>query len=208
MSYYCHNPGHVRWKCRRLLRKNRRFQSSQYYKSLKSASISITTLINSSKTVICFISSYSTWVIDSRTTDHMTCNSSSFTTFQSHPSTSTITLAYGSTSCVHGLETINLNPLITLTSILSLPQFSFNLIYVTKLTCILNCSISFFFYYCLIHDLLTKMIIGIGRESGGLYILDTKMPKYVACYGVVTLFELHCHLGHPSLPLLKKLYLQ
>ena len=52
------------------------------------------------------------------------------------------------------------------------------------------------------------MIIGIGRESGGLYILDTKMPKYVACYGVVTLFELHCHMGHPSLPLLKKLYLQ
>ena len=34
------------------------------------------------------------------------------------------------------------------------------------------------------------------------------MPKSVACSGVVTPFELHCHLGHPSLSLLKKLYPQ
>ena len=42
----------------------------------------------------------------------------------------------------------------------------------------------------------------------GLYILDTKVPKYVASSGVVTSFELHCRLGHPSLFLLKKLYPQ
>ena len=34
------------------------------------------------------------------------------------------------------------------------------------------------------------------------------MPKYVACTGIVTPFELHCRLGHPSLSLLKKLYPQ
>ena len=32
------------------------------------------------------------------------------------------------------------------------------------------------------------------------------MPKSVACSGVVNPFELHCHLGPPSLSLLKKLY--
>ena len=32
------------------------------------------------------------------------------------------------------------------------------------------------------------------------------MPKFVACSGVVTPFKLHCHLGHPNLSLLKKLY--
>ena len=31
---------------------------------------------------------------------------------------------------------------------------------------------------------------------------------HVACSGVVTPFELHCHLGHHSLSLLKKLYSQ
>ena len=91
---------------------------------------------------------------------------------------------------------------------MSLPQFSFNLISMSKLTRTLNCSISFFPNHCLIQDLSTKWIIGPGREPGGLNILETKVSKSVACSGVVTSFELHCRLGHPSLPLLKKLYPQ
>ena len=78
----------------------------------------------------------------------------------------------------------------------------------SKLTCTLNCSISFYPDYCLIQDFSTKRIIGRGRESGGLYILDIEVPKSIACFGVVTPFELHCHLGHPSLSQLKKLYPQ
>ena len=158
----------------------------------------------------CLISSSSKWVIDSRATYHMIGNFSLFTTFQPHSSTSIVTLANGSTSCVFGSETIYPTPLITLTSVLSLPQLSFNLIFVSKLTITLNRSILFFPDYCLIQDLLTKQIIGKGHESGGLYILDTKVPKFtpksVACSGVLTPFELHCHLGHPYLSLLKKLY--
>ena len=97
-----------------------------------------------------FIFSSSTRVIDSRVIDHMTGNSSLFTMFQFHPSTSTVILADESTSCVLRSRTINLTPLITLISVMSLPQFSFNLITVSKLTCTLNCSISFFSNYCLI----------------------------------------------------------
>ena len=95
--------------------------------------------------------------------------------------------------------TIHPTPLITLTSVTSLPQFSFNLIYVSKLTHTLNCSISFFPDYCLIQDLLTKQIVGRGCESRGLYILEIKVSKSVACSEVVTPFELHYCLGHPSL---------
>ena len=138
----------------------------------------------------------------------MTGNSCLITTFQPHPSTSTVTLIDGLTSCVHKSGTIHPTPSITLTSILSLPQFSFNLIFVSKLTCTLNCSISFFPDYCLIQDLLTKRVIGRGRKSGGLYILETEVSTPIACSRIVTPFELHCHLGHPSLLLLKKLYLQ
>ena len=123
-------------------------------------------------------------------------NSILFTTFQPHPSTSTVSLVDGSTSCVLGSGTIHPTPLITLTYVLSLPQFSFNLVSVSKLTHTLNCNISFFHDYCFIHDLLMKQIIDGGRESGGLYILETKVPKYVACSGVVTPVELHCCLGH------------
>ena len=78
----------------------------------------------------------------------------------------------------------------------------------SKLTCTLNCRISFFLDYCLIQDLLTKQIIGRGRESRGLYILEKEVPQSVACSRVVTPFELHCCLGNPSLSLLKKLYPQ
>ena len=138
----------------------------------------------------------------------MTGNSSLFTTYQSHPSTSIVILADGSTSCVLRSGTIHPTLLITLTSVMSLPQFLFNLIYVSKLTCTLNCCISFFLDYCLIRDLSTKRIISRGRGSRGLYILETEVPKFVACPGVVTPFELHCHSSHPSLSLLKKLYPQ
>ena len=144
MCHYCHNPRHVRRNCRKLQNKNRRFQYVPFQKSLKSAYTSITILVESGKTNTCFISSSSTWVIDSGATDHITGNSSLFITFQSHPSTSTVTLADGSTSCVLGSRTIHLTPLITLTSVLNLPEFSFNLISACKLTCTLNCSISFF----------------------------------------------------------------
>ena len=141
----------------------------------------------------------------------MTGNSSLFTTFQSHPSTSIVTLPDRLTSCVLGSGTIHLTPLITLTPVMSLPQFSFNLISMSKLTRTLNCNISFSPDYCLIQDLSTKRVISKGCESGGLYILDTEVPKSGSLHarsGVVTPFKLHCRPGHPSLSLLKKLYPQ
>lgn len=52
---------------------------------------------------------------------------------------------------------------------------------------------------------MTKQIIGRGRESEVLYILDSEFPKPVACSRVTTPFETHYRLGHPSLSLLKKL---
>ena len=144
VCHYYHNPGHVCHNCKKLQNKNRRFQSVYHQKSLQFASTSINTLVESGKTNTCFIFSSSTWVIDSGATGHMTSNSSLFTTFQSHPYTSNVILAQGSTSCVLGSWTIHSTSLLTLTSVLSLPQFSFNLISVSKLTHTLNCSISFF----------------------------------------------------------------
>ena len=162
MCHYCHNPGHVCRNCRKLQNKNRRFKYVHYQKSLKSASTSITTLAELGKTNSCFLSSSSTWVIDSGAIDHISGNSSLFTKYQSHPATSTVTLTDGSTSYVLGSWTIHSTPLITLTFVMSLPQFSLNLIFVSKLTRTLYCSISFFLNHCLIQDLLTKRIIGRG----------------------------------------------
>ena len=135
----------------------------------------------------------------------MTGNSSIFSTFQSQPSPSTVTLEDGSQSCVLGSGIIVLTPSIPLTSVLSLLNFSFNLMSVSKLTRERKCYISFFLDFCLFQDLMTKQIIGRGRESGGLYILDSAVSKPIACSRVTIPFETHCRLGHPSVPLLKKL---
>ena len=90
-------------------------------------------------------------------------------------------------------------PSIPLTSVLSLPNFSFNLMYVSKLTRAPKCYISFFPDFCLFQDLMIKQIIGRGCESGGLYILDPIVLRPIACSGVTTPFETHCRLGHLSL---------
>ena len=95
-------------------------------------------------------------------------------------------------------------PSIPLTSVLSLPNFSFNLMSVIKLTQTLKCYISLFPDFCLFQDLMTKQIISRGFEFGVLYILDPTVSKPIACSGVITPFETHCRLGNPSLPLLKK----
>ena len=52
---------------------------------------------------------------------------------------------------------------------------------------------------------MTNQIIGRGRESRGLYILDLAVPRLVACFGITTPFETHCQFGYSSLQLLKKL---
>ena len=96
-------------------------------------------------------------------------------------------------------------PSIPLTPVLSLPNFSFNLMSVSKLTRALECYISFFPDFCLFQDLMTKQIIGRCREYGGLYILDPIVPRPIACSRVTTPFETHCRLCHLLLPLLKKL---
>ena len=135
----------------------------------------------------------------------MTGNSSLFSTFQSQSSPSIVTLADRSQSCVLGSGTIFPTPFIPLSFVLSLPNFSFNLVSVSKLTRALQCCVSFFPDYCLFQDLMTKQIIGRGRESGGLYILDLAVPRPITYSGVTTPFETHCRFGRPSLPLLKKL---
>ncbi|KAK2968669.1 hypothetical protein RJ640_004028 [Escallonia rubra] len=89
------------------------------------------------------------------------------------------------------------------TSEIILPSLAFNLMSVSRLTKDLNCCISFFPDHCLFQDLMTKQTIGKGHVSDGLYILDAWVPRSVACSGVVSPFEAHCRLGHPSLPVLK-----
>lgn len=224
---YCRKPGHTKLECRKLQYKNQQHSAdvmstnnasnksvlistddfvkfSQFQESLKS-SPSINVIADSGKSNACLISSSSKWVINSGATDHMTGNSHLFSAFQSNSSTLTVTLADGSTSRIRGSGTINPTPSLPLSSVLHLPNLSFNLVSVSQLTKNLNCSVSFFPDHCLFQDLTTKKIIGKGHESGGLYILDTSFSTSIACSSVNSAFTDHCRLGHPSLSLFKQI---
>ncbi|RVW21587.1 ATP synthase subunit beta, chloroplastic [Vitis vinifera] len=116
-----------------------------------------------------------------------------------------ITVADGSTYEIKGSGTVKPASSITLSYVLNLPNLAFNLIYVSKLTKNLNCSVSFFPDHCVFQDLMTKRAFSKEHVSDGLYILDEWVPRPVACVNTASSIEAHCRLGHPSLPVLKKL---
>lgn len=187
---------------------------TQYQASLKS---NPSTIDESGKPTTCLVSSSSKWVIDSGATDHMTSDKgilSPFKPYENLQNLPCVTLADGSTTYVIGFRTISPTSSLSLSFVLCLPNFSFNLLSISQITKALNCCVLFFSNLCLFQDLMTGKIIGRGRESGGLYVLETtnpkmpnpKVPKFVACSSTSTPLELHYRLGHPSLPILKKLF--
>ncbi|CAM8896855.1 unnamed protein product [Rhodiola kirilowii] len=153
----------------------------------------------------CLVSTSPQWVIDSGATDHMTGNPALFSSFSSHHSHPPVSLADGTQSPVVGSGTVNPTSSLSLTSVLSLPKLSFNLMSVSRLTRSLNCCATFFPDHCVFQDLSTKKIIGKGRQSAGLYILDSQLPKSVACTSSADPIDAHCRLGHPSLSVLRTL---
>ncbi|XP_075095427.1 uncharacterized protein LOC142173702 [Nicotiana tabacum] len=55
--------------------------------------------------------------------------------------------------------------------VLHVPDFKFNLLSVSKLTRDLTCTVKFFPNFCVLQRLYSRKVLGIGRESDGLYIL-------------------------------------
>ena len=97
---------------------------------------------------------------------------------------------------------------LSLSSILCLPDFLFNLLSVRKSLGLLI-AVSFFPDHCVFQDLITKQIIGRGCESSGFYLLEPTLmtiPRPIACSNVLSPLDLHCCLGHPFLSTLKKLF--
>ena len=117
-----------------------------------------------------------------------------------------VTLANGSATTVSGLGTANLSPNLSLTSVLYIANFPFNLLSISKLTKILNCAAIFLSIHCIFQDLKTGKIIGGGHEADGLYYLDRcGSSRLVASHLSISPLQHHCHLGHPSLKNLKSL---
>ncbi|KAJ9548762.1 hypothetical protein OSB04_021305 [Centaurea solstitialis] len=150
--YYCHELGHTKRTCKKLLARYPRSSSAnvasasdgtvtipaeEYARLLGTEHSTAPTaaFAETGNSSTCLLSSASKWVIDSGASDHMTGNPTLFSTFDKHMSPSHVTIADGSASSVLGSGTVELTPSVSLSYVLSLPKFSFNLLSNLKKLC-------------------------------------------------------------------------
>uniref|UniRef100_A0A2N9H2N5 Uncharacterized protein n=1 Tax=Fagus sylvatica TaxID=28930 RepID=A0A2N9H2N5_FAGSY len=170
---------------------------TEYDSLLQRANASSSLLIASGNTCLHSSSSLS-WVIDSGASDHMTGNSSLLSHTSSPCSPSFVTVANGTKTPIQGKGTVTTSDL-TLSDVLYLPEFPFNLLSVHKLTLALNCSVAFYPSHCEFQDLKTKRMIGGGFVKDGLYYFQpssTSVPS--ALHSTNSPYQWHCRHGHPS----------
>ena len=103
---------------------------------------STATLAHHSTSTAC-LATQDPWVIDSSAIDHMTGTSGLLSDLEHSSSLPNVTLVDGSTTIVSGLGTTNLSPNLSLSSVLYIPDFLFNLLSISKLTKLLNCAAFF-----------------------------------------------------------------
>ncbi|XP_052489312.1 retrovirus-related Pol polyprotein from transposon RE1 isoform X2 [Gossypium raimondii] len=83
-----------------------------------------------------------------------------------------------SSVCARISGTVIFNNSLYITNVLYVPQFTFNLLSVTKLTAILPCSFTFHKTHCSRQALPSSKMIGTARVLHGLYILDSPAQTF------------------------------
>nr|KYP53677.1 Retrovirus-related Pol polyprotein from transposon TNT 1-94 [Cajanus cajan] len=111
------------------------------------------------------------WVIDSGATAHITCDSAllieeRFTNQQP------VKIPNGQNILVKSIGITELPNGVKVNNVLNIPDFKCNLLSVSKLTREHNCALTFVDDLCVIQDLTTRTLIGVGRHRDGLYLLE------------------------------------
>ena len=112
-----------------------------------------------------------TWVIDTGVTDHIVCSVDLLTSITTISHTM-VQLPNGEAVIVTHVGSIQLSSYITLTNVLCVPFFSFNLLSVSSITKTQPLCLVFLSTYCFIQDLTNWSTIGVGQMSNGLYLLQ------------------------------------
>ena len=139
------------------------------------------------------------WIIDSGATDHIVSSPKFFD--KSSSKSSFVNLPNGSSVGITSVGSIELNSNLPINNVLCVPSFRVNLLSVSKLTRQLHCTILFHPDFCVLQDLATKKVIGIGKHHNGLYYLsqNTAVQPPPVTHNVSVTHDLwHRRLGHPS----------
>jgi hypothetical protein len=112
--------------------------------------------------------SHQSWVLDSGATDHMV-NDPTILTHAILVHNHTIHLHDGSHAPVTHIGIVHFSSSLVLTNVLCIATFHINLISVRRLCKTLHCLIIFSSEFCIIQDLYSMKMIGMGIEQDGLY---------------------------------------
>ena len=171
-------------------------------KATKSSSIAfVAQICNVSASLI---HSSAHWILDTRVSDHISSNKDFFSSLTFPSLLPTITLTDGSQTIAKGIGSACPLPSLPLTSVLYVPDFLFNLIFISKLTHDLHCVLTFSRNSITLQDRSTRKMIGIGYESQGLFHLSSLLCS-TACTSTAAPLLLHSRLDHPSLSKFRKL---
>ena len=116
----------------------------------------------------------SSWIIDTGATNHMIHLVTQLTFITSIVNTC-VYLLNGEQALVTHVGIVHIFSTLVLTDVFCVPSFGFNLISVSKFTKNLFCCLIFLGHCYFIQDLAQWSMIGQGRESNGLYLLDSSI---------------------------------
>ncbi|KAJ9707045.1 hypothetical protein PVL29_002162 [Vitis rotundifolia] len=177
---------------------------SEYDQATKSTSVAFVAQTGNASACLTHTSSLGPWILDSSASDHISGNKDIFSSITTTSALPTVTLANGSQTVANGIGLTHPLPSLPLTSVLYTLECSFNLISISKITRTLNCSITFSNKFVTLQDRRTGKMIGIGRESQGLYHLTSPSTPAV-CISTDAPLLIHSRLGHPSLSKFQKM---
>ncbi|KAK9125652.1 hypothetical protein Scep_014498 [Stephania cephalantha] len=162
------------------------------------------------------------WIIDTGASNHI-CSDRYLFHFSKPPIHSTPAyLPDGTVKLVDAIGDIILTSKLTLHSCLHISSFKYNLLSVSKLYAYAHIKFVFHPSFCLLQDVESSQILGVGKVLGGLYILDQTsfnqevinsftctssniLETNVVSSHVNNVFSWHHLLGHPPLVVTKHL---
>lgn len=108
------------------------------------------------------------WIVDTGATDHVINNTACYSSFQDIRGTR-VMLPNGRCVKVTHIGDVQLFAKIILRDVFCVPEFEFNLLFVSKLTKTYNCCLVFYGDHCEIQSGPKREMIGYAKEQGGLY---------------------------------------
>jgi hypothetical protein len=148
------------------------------------------------------------WVIDAGASKLVIGESQSFTTCIPYPHSKTIQIVDGTSQPIHGVGSVECTPSISLSSVLHVPSFPFNLLSVSSIIDQFKCIVIFDEHFCIFQEKATGRMIGTGVRCNGLWYINHKDSALTMSIegAEKEIMLLHCRLGHVSFESLNKLY--